>query len=128
MVQILFYTTNPSQFATEITCVLALSASCSCQLKCFYNYQELHEFIRTEPKNELIAILTALSDEELDQLVSDKQIFETITMVLILADEDDNTLRKGHALRPRFISTVNQKFNYTLSVVKHLVNKHNENR
>lgn len=124
MTQILFYTSDPSQFGREITYILELSASCDFQFKCFHEYQKLNKYIRANPKNELIVILTALTHEELDMLISDKELFENISSVLILSDEEDDTLRKGHELHSRFIFIVDQKIDYLLSVVEHLTRKH----
>jgi len=120
MEKILFYTSRPDKFATEITCTLALSTVHAIEFFTAYSYAQLIELFRTEPKNQLIAILTALSHDELDELISIKQMFETVPVVLILPDEHDDTLHKAHKLYPRFLATEGYDFKYVLSVVQNL--------
>lgn len=120
MEKILFYTRRPSQFVKEITCVLALSASNSFQFLSFYNCSDLTRYIHYESQNQLIVILTALSHQEVDELVAVKHVFESTPTVLILPCGDDDIVDKGAELHPRFIASVNQDFNYVLSVVDSL--------
>lgn len=120
MEKILFYTRRPSQFVMEITCVLALSASCSFQFQSLYNFLTLTRYMKDEANNQLIIILTALSHDEVDELLTVRHMFDNIPTVLILPDGDDDIVHKGSKLQPCFIAKVNHDFNYVLSVVEHL--------
>jgi len=122
MKKIIYYSSSTYNFAGEITRTLAL-----CELYTFgffsLNYpDQLIQLVRSEPKNQLVVILTVLNHGELDELISTRHMFETVPIVLILPDEDDFTLHKAHQLHPRFITTVNHDYNNVLSVVEKLSN------
>jgi len=44
--------------------------------------------------------------ELLDQLIEYRELFSDIPMVLLVADEDESALAKGHLLRPRFMTSL----------------------
>ena len=77
--------------------------------------------MQNSEKNEMIAILTATSEEEMTDLVLMKDLFDTIPIILIISDESDSMVHKAHKLRPRFLATFDDDFNSILSVVENLV-------
>ena len=118
--KIIFYASKPDKFAVEITSVNSFSFLQSCDFYPIYNKANLVKSIQSEVQEELIAILTADSDEELMDLVELKQLLHAIPIILIIADDSDTTIHEAHKLRPRFLTTAGGDFNSVLSVVKNL--------
>ena len=119
--KILFYASRPEKFPTEITCINSFSYSNACTFLPVYNGTYLSDYMQNSEKNEMIAILTATSEEEMTDLVLMKDLFDTIPIILIISDESDSMVHKAHKLRPRFLATFDDDFNSILSVVENLV-------
>lgn len=120
MVKILFYTSEPKQFGTEITCMLALSAENSFEFQSVYDTESLKQLLQNAITNKPIVILAAMSHQELDELLLLKKRHDDLPTVLLLADETDVTLKKAHMFRPKFLTTVHHDFKQVISVVEKL--------
>lgn len=51
-------------------------------------------------------VLLAADAKSLDRLLEHKELFSDLPLVLLLADEDEGILAKGHLLRPRFMTSL----------------------
>jgi len=51
-----------------------------------------------------IAVLLAASREDLLEILSIKELIWDLRIILILPDREKDTIAKGHALRPRFLT------------------------
>lgn len=120
MAKIIFYTRDPKQFGTEITCTLALSAANSHQFHSVYSQSKLENMLQHEIGSLPIGILAAMTHQELDDLYLLKQMYQDMPVVLIVADESKKTLQKAHKIRPKFITTIHHDFACVLSVVDHI--------
>lgn len=120
MANILFYTSTPKKFGTEITCMLALSAENSMEFQSVYNTDSLDTLLRKEVTAKPVVILAALSNDELDELLQIKRRYDDLPVILLLADESDETLKKAHKFRPKFLTTIHHDFKYVISVVEKL--------
>ena len=120
MVKILFYTNDPKRFATEITCMLAMSAENALEFQSVYNSTSLEQLLQIERSTTHIVILAALSNEELEELLPIRMGYPDLTVVLLLADDNDETLKKAHLFRPKFLSTIHNNFKDVISVVEKL--------
>ena len=64
-----------------------------------------------EPKDDKdIGILVAASRDELRELVSVSDLLEDLRIVLVLPDREEETIAKGHTLKPRFLSYADSNF------------------
>lgn len=120
MVKILFYTSTPNKFGTEITCTLALSMVNSFQFYSVYSQGQLMEMLRNEVSTTFIVILAAVTHQELDELLVLRNLHRDMPVVLLLPDDSEETLQIAHKFRPKFLTTVQHDFNYVLSVVEKL--------
>lgn len=120
MVKILFYTSDPKKFGTEITCMLAMSAENSFEFQSVYASSILEQLLQSEGLLNHILILAALSHEELDKLFQLRSRFSDLPIVLLLADDNDETLQRAHMFRPKFLSTIHNDFKDVISVVEKL--------
>ncbi|NVM57217.1 MAG: hypothetical protein HWN51_03755 [Desulfobacterales bacterium] len=57
-----------------------------------------------------IAVLLAASREELSDILSIRDLLTDIRVILVLPDRDDDTIAKGHTLRPRFFTYADSDF------------------
>jgi hypothetical protein len=69
-------------------------------------YKRLHQ-----PKNDFqVAVLTATTDQELEDLLSLQDLLSDIRVILILPDRTPNTISKAHRLSPRFLTYFDSDF------------------
>lgn len=71
-----------------------------------------------QPANELpIAVLLAATRGDLLELLSIRDLLYDIRIILVLPDRDEDTIAKGHMLRPRFLSYTDNDFVDVCSVL-----------
>jgi hypothetical protein len=64
-----------------------------------------------QPKYDLgIVVLLASTREELWKLLSIRDLLDDVRIVLVLPDREDDTITKGHILRPRFVTYTDGNF------------------
>ena len=79
--------------------------------------QKLHQ-----PKDGfLIAVLLAHNKKELSKILSLKDLFWNSRIILILPDQEMNTISKGHKLYPRFLSYVGSDFTDVAAVLEKML-------
>jgi hypothetical protein len=69
-----------------------------------------------------IAILVAANRKEVEILADMADMFENIQVILVLPDEDKETVSKGHLLRPRFLTYVDDDFMDIAAVLAKILN------
>jgi hypothetical protein len=70
---------------------------------------------------EVIAIVVAASKEELADIVSIKDLLVNRRVLLVLPDLDEETVARGHALRPRFVSHIHGNLGEVAAVLKKMI-------
>jgi hypothetical protein len=70
-----------------------------------------------------IAILLASSPEELENIISIRELLENIKIILIVPDINPATLARGHTLRPRFLSSCDSDFVDVAAVLGRMIRK-----
>ena len=76
---------------------------------------------------EAIAVLLAGNREELLKILSIGDLLNDIPIILIIPDQDEDTIHKAHALRPRFLTQTNSDFKDVAAVLKKVIaNKHSK--
>jgi len=75
-----------------------------------------------EPTYDLsVAILLAATKEDLSSLVSNKELIWNLRVILVLPDRQDDTVTKGHLLRPRFLTYADGNFSDVSTVLRHML-------
>lgn len=78
-----------------------------------------------QPRNNLnIAVLFAASREELENIVSVRDLLYDIRIILILPDRESDTISKGHSLLPRFLTFTDGDFKDVKAVVSRMFETH----
>ena len=82
--------------------------------------------ILRQPFNGVVAaIILAETDEELRDLINHKELLLRIPFILILPDQEKDTITKGHALRPRYLTYADSDLSDVRDVFRRIVNKAN---
>ncbi len=74
-----------------------------------------------------IAVLLASSPEELENIISIRELLEDIKIILIVPDINPATLARGHTLRPRFLCDCNSDFVDVAAVLGQMIKKLDQN-
>ncbi len=73
-------------------------------------------------------IIVASSEEELFNFELFRDILLRAPLILILPDHEKETITKGHALRPRFLSYIDSDFSQVRDVLKKIIWKTTANK
>jgi hypothetical protein len=84
---------------------------------------ELSGRLRQPVFNPTIAILLTSSREELQDILSLRELLEDTKIILIVPDTNPDTVAKGHTLRPRFLSDCNSDFVDVAAVLGQMIRK-----
>lgn len=68
-----------------------------------------------------IAVLLTFSREDLLNILSIRELFWNLRIILILPDREDDTIAKGHILRPRFLSYLDSDFAEVAAVLGNMI-------
>jgi len=70
-----------------------------------------------------VVILFCCSKADLMDVLTLQNLLKDVRIILILPDDDDDTLTKGHALGPRFLSYRDQGFHDVAGVLSRMIGK-----
>jgi hypothetical protein len=75
-----------------------------------------------EPTYDLsVAVLLAATKEDLSYLISNKELIWNLRVILVLPDRQDDTVTKGHLLRPRFLTYADGNFSDVSTVLSNML-------
>jgi hypothetical protein len=87
-------------------------------MEVYRNIENLSRRLR-QPDNDLpMVVLLAVSNEDLLDFLSIRDLLRDRRIILILPDRNKNTIAKGHILRPRFLSYTDSDFADVFAVLK----------
>jgi hypothetical protein len=93
------------------------------ELKFYRSIDDLSDVLRQPVFNPRIVILFASSRDELEDILSIRELLEDAKIILIVPDMDPATLARGHTLRPRFLSDCNGDFVDIAAVLSQMIKK-----
>ena len=70
----------------------------------YRTFEELSRGLRETGSGVKVAILFAVNQAEITQILSLGDLLADVKIILILADEDKETMMKAHRLRPRYVT------------------------
>jgi hypothetical protein len=85
--------------------------------------ENLDRILRKPLNNVDAAVLLNVSEESLLDILPLRDSLLRIPVILILSDQKNQTLAKGHTLRPRFIGYTDSDFRDVRAVLKKLIRK-----
>jgi excinuclease UvrABC ATPase subunit len=72
--------------------------------------KELSKRLSRFPSEIAVAVLLAESKDQLSKLLSLRDFLDDVRIILVLPDRENETMSKGHLLRPRFLTYVDGNF------------------
>jgi hypothetical protein len=86
-----------------------------------HSIEELSERLRKPRSNVRVAVLFALDREEIMRIASLGDFLADVKSILVLADDDRDTIMKAHTLRPRYITWLDSDLRNTVNVLRNMV-------
>ena len=91
-------------------------------MEVFRNIESLAQRIRRPLPNRFnIVILLAASREDLADILSIRYLFHDVSIILVLPDQEAETIAKGHTLRPRFLTYTDSDFEEVAAVLNKMI-------
>jgi hypothetical protein len=102
MVKFIFYATRPGLFGQEIAHIKSLLLTYNTKSVIITDRTQLVCLAPQLSKENNVVLLFASSDEELEDLVNLKEYFSSIPTILVLPDDNIETLQRGMLLHPLY--------------------------
>lgn len=91
------------------------------RMEFFQQMDPLIERLR-KPRGDMnIAVLLSANRADLLEILTIRDLFDDIRTILILPDRDDETIARGHRLRPRFMTFVDSDFKDVAAVLRKML-------
>lgn len=91
------------------------------KLEIYRTFEELSRGLRETGSGVKVAILFAVNQVEITQILSLGDVLADVKIILILADEDKETMMKAHRLRPRYVTWMDYDLVDIVTVFKRMV-------
>jgi hypothetical protein len=92
-----------------------------CGLEIYRTIESLsHRLCRPE-KGLTAAVLFTTSKQELLEILSIKNLLFNVRIILVLPDREEDTITKGHSLRPRFLTYIDSDFGDIAAVLSKML-------
>ena len=117
---VLFYGPEKDKSTKELCKVVFKSVPKSQTEKCT-TLTDLTKRLRQPQNNIGVALLTAKTKQDLEDLVALRELLSDIRVILILPDRDHDTISKAHALYPRFITYIDRDFDEVKAVLSKML-------
>ncbi len=104
--ELIFYATAPGGPEKDLKRAIRARISEEVTMKTYRSLEALAVRLRRPGDETMIAVLLASSRKELRQLVSIEDLLDRAAILLILPDRQEESIRTGHRLRPRFLGYV----------------------
>jgi len=101
--ELIFYSNDRNDFSSglldQISALVPMESLVVCR-----NFRQLRRALLKPAYNLFAAILVVSGRQDLLDLISMARFLRSIRIILILPDREPETISKGHALRPRFLT------------------------
>lgn len=91
------------------------------KVEIYRTFEELSRGLRETGSGVKVAVLFAVNQAEIHRILSLGDLLADIKMILILADEDKDTMIKAHQLRPRYVTWMDCDLVDIVTVFKRMV-------
>ena len=128
MVEFIFYATRPELFTQEIAHIKSLLLTYDTQSIIITDRTHLVCLSPQLSKENNVVLLFASSDEELEDLVNLKECFGSIPTILVLPDDNTETLQRGMLLHPLYFMAKHaelSQYSFAVNELCHIYEDHN---
>jgi hypothetical protein len=81
-------------------------------------FRQLASRLRQPPDDPEVMVLYLPTRRHLDEIMEIAPLLERLRLIAILPDPAPETIARGHRLRPRFLTTVDRRFEDVAAVLK----------
>jgi hypothetical protein len=120
---ILFFADNGDMSLNDYLFNFIKSRSGFSIMEAVQTIESLKNRLRRLPKGIDIAILIAKDREQLREFVSMKDFLDGVSIILILPDQDRETISQATKLYPSFISFIDSDFSLVSDVLGNMLNR-----
>ncbi|MBF0525188.1 MAG: hypothetical protein HQK56_08825 [Deltaproteobacteria bacterium] len=118
--KVLFYANPQNMFGHKVRDLITTLTGGK-EEEYFQTVDDLGLRLRQPMMGNFIAVIAAASREELAHILTNWHFFLGIRIVLILPDREEDTVSKGHSLRPRFMSYADDDLNELAAVLGKMI-------
>ncbi|MBW2605024.1 MAG: hypothetical protein JRE28_12030 [Deltaproteobacteria bacterium] len=119
--EVLLYTTETNEAGKRLEKVIKTSLD-RLNIRICRTINSLTQKLRQPRDGFGIAVLLAHSKESLSEILSLKDLFWNLGIILILPDNETDTISRGHRLYPRFLSYIDSDFSDVAAVLGKMLN------
>ena len=128
MVEFIFYATRPELFAQEIAHIKSLLLTYNTKSVIITDRTQLVCLAPQLSKENNVVLLFASSDEELEDLLNIQEYFGSIPTILVLPDDNTETLQRGMLLHPLYFMAKHaelSQYSFAVNELCHIYKDHN---
>ncbi len=104
---LIFYSRDTEGVGEQLRCVIeAIESPALDGVEIHRTIDSLSRRLRQPSSGPSMAVLLAASKEDLMEFLSIHDLLDSVRIILVLPDRKDDTVAKGHSLRPRFLTYV----------------------
>lgn len=92
----------------------------------YHSLGELSARLVMPLSNVKVAVLFAITRTEIMEILSLGDVMTAVKSLLILADDDRETIIKAHKLRPRYVTWVDSDFRHMMGVLRNMVDLYDD--
>jgi hypothetical protein len=118
--EVLLYATEVGEAGKRLERIIKTSLD-SLNIQVCRSIHSLTQKLRQPKDGFFIAVLVAHNKKELSEILSLKDLFWDLRIILILPNHEMDTIAKGHKLYPRFLSYVDSDFKDVAAVLEKML-------
>ena len=96
-------------------------------MEIYRTFEDLSERFHQPLNNLSVAVLLAASREDLQELLSIRDLITDVRLIAVLPDRKKETIAKGHLLRPRYLAYADGDFADVVAVLRKMLENINNN-
>jgi hypothetical protein len=121
-VKVLFYSSTPEDPGMGVETRLKDLVPAG-RVEVYRSIEELTRRLQRLYDHDTIVILQAEDRKQLVRIVSLRDLFQGVRIILLVPDREEETIVLAHRLRPRFLSTSEGDFSDVMSVLQKMLGK-----
>ena len=124
---LILYANNNTGSGKQLQAVIE-AIVCKNSIEIYRNVERLSKRLCRRRYDVDIAVLLAASHKELQELLAIKELLHDIRIILLLPDNENETIAKGHKLYPRFLSYSDGNFDDVAAILSKMIQYIDKNK
>ncbi len=124
---LILYANNNTGSGKQLQAVIE-AIVCKNSIEIYRNVEGLSKRLYRRRYDVDVAVLLAASHKELQELLAIKELLHDIRIILLLPDNENETIAKGHKLYPRFLSYSDGNFDDVAAILSKMIQYIDKNK